>query len=66
MNPECSAAQVVEIVEQTSGVPAPIVRAAVAYWADYTDEIDDFIARAEAAAEAAERRWSREQNLLGA
>lgn len=65
-NPGSSAAEVVEIVEETSGVPAPNVRAAVAYWADYPEEIDDFIARAEATAETAERRWNREQNLLGA
>lgn len=65
-NPDSSAAEVVEIVEETSGVPAAIVRAAVAYWADYPEEIDDIIARAEAIAEAAERRWNREQNLLGA
>lgn len=38
-NPGSSPADVVEIVEETSSVPAPFVRAAVAYWADYNAPI---------------------------
>lgn len=46
------------------GVPARIVRSAVAYYAEFTDEIDA-AARWAAGVEAAERaRWEREQAAL--
>jgi hypothetical protein len=40
------------------------VRAAVTYYAEFQDEIDDRIRRNLAEADAAEARWRREQNLL--
>jgi hypothetical protein len=45
-------------------MPEPLVDAALAYFADYTDEIDELIAeRARLAAEA-EASWHRQRELL--
>ncbi len=41
------------------------VRACVRYYADYSDEIDEWIERAGAVAAREEERWRREQRLLG-
>jgi uncharacterized protein (DUF433 family) len=46
------------------GVPVEKVRAAVRYYAAYRDEVDDFAARATAAAERAEAAWRAEQEIL--
>ncbi len=62
--PAFSADQVVGLVAETSGVPAAGVRAAIAYWADYPDEIDARVARADDEERQARRRWEREQGLL--
>lgn len=40
------------------------VRAAVGYYAEFPDEIDERIGRNEQEADAAEERWRREQNAL--
>jgi uncharacterized protein (DUF433 family) len=40
------------------------VRAAVRYYAEYRDEIDERIARNVEEADAAERQWRRERNAL--
>ncbi len=46
------------------GMSEPLVDAALAYYADYTDEIDELIAeRARLAAEA-EASWHRQRELL--
>lgn len=46
------------------GVPASKVRAAVRYYATNRDEVDEFAARATAAAERAEAGWRAEQEIL--
>lgn len=46
------------------GLPAERVRAAVRYYAANRDEVDEFAARAIAAAERAEQLWRAEQDLL--
>lgn len=40
------------------------VRAAVGYYAEYRDEVDEQIDRNVAEADAAEQQWRREQNAL--
>ena len=46
------------------GVPLPLVDAALAYYADYTDEIDELLAERTRLAEEAERSWRRQRELL--
>jgi hypothetical protein len=62
--PDLSAEQIMELVSDTSGLPTGMVRAAVAYWADYPDEIDALLDLADASAEQAKTRWRRERELL--
>lgn len=52
------------LVAENTGIPVRLARAAVRYWASYAEEIDDGIAAAEAAEEAAEDAWRRERRLL--
>ena len=52
-------------VAETSGVPVPFLRAALAYWGDYPEEVDAFLDRARAEAAQAEAAWDRQQELLG-
>jgi hypothetical protein len=55
---------VLGLVAETSGVPVAMVRAAVAYWGDYPEEVDAFLERARAEAVQARIRWERERELL--
>jgi hypothetical protein len=55
---------IVELVSETSGVPEALIRAAIAYWADYPAEVDALVARADEEEAQARRRWEREQGLL--
>ena len=57
--------EVLAIVAETSGVPMAFIRAALAYWGDYPDEVDAFIDRARAEALQAQAAWQRQQQLLG-
>lgn len=54
-----------DVVAETSGVPVAMLRAALAYWADYPEEVDAFLDRARAEAARAEEAWRRQQELLG-
>src|SRR5947207_13989032 len=45
--PALGSAELVGIVSETSGVPEGLVRAAIAYWADYPAEVDALVARAD-------------------
>src|SRR5579884_1456070 len=54
---------IVELVSETSGVPEALIRAAIAYWADYPAEVDALVARADEEEAKARRRWEREQGL---
>jgi hypothetical protein len=56
---------VLSVVAETSGVPIPLLRAALAYWGDYPGEVDAFLDRARAEAAQAEAAWRRQQELLG-
>ena len=53
-----------EIAERT-GLTVDQVRVALGYYADYTEEVRDWIRRVEEEAERAESRWRRGQALLG-
>jgi hypothetical protein len=63
--PEVAADEVLAVVAETSGVPMPFVRAALAYWGDYPEEVDAFLGRARAEAAQAQAAWERQQELLG-
>ena len=52
-------------VAETSGVPMPFLRAALAYWGDFPEEVDAFLDRAATEAVQAQAAWQRQQDLLG-
>lgn len=53
-----------EAAADWAGLTSAQVRIAVAYYADFRDEIDERIRRNIEEADAAEKRWRREQNAL--
>lgn len=64
--------EVVETVRQNASIedaadyldlPVQKVQACMGYYADYTDEIDDWIARVHEVAEREQARWLRQQQL---
>ena len=63
--PELTGDEALVVVAETSGVPVPFLRAALAYWGDYPDEVDAFLERARAEAVQAQAAWERQQGLLG-
>jgi hypothetical protein len=63
--PELAGDAVLTVVAETSGVPVPFLRAALAYWGDYPEEVDAFLDRSRAEAVQAQAAWERQQELLG-
>lgn len=63
--PQLAAEEVVTLVAETTGLTSELVRAAVAYWSDFADEVDALIELADAAEVRAQERWARERDLLG-
>lgn len=63
--PELAGDEVLAVVAETSGVHMPFLRASLAYWGDYPEEVDAFLDRARAEAEQAQVAWERQQDLLG-
>jgi hypothetical protein len=63
--PELAGDEALAVVAETSGVPTPFLRAALAYWGDYPEEVDAFLDRARAEAVQAQTAWERQQELLG-
>lgn len=63
--PELDADALLQMVSDSSGVAARLVRAAIDYWTAFPREIDEWIDRADAEADEAEQRWRREQAVLG-
>ncbi len=54
-------------VEEAAGylcIPVEQVEAALRYYADFKDEVDEWIARADAIAERERERWQRRQSAL--
>ena len=64
-DPALAGDEVLEVVAETSGMPMPFLRAALAYWGDYPEEVDASIDRARAEAAQARAGWERQQELLG-
>jgi hypothetical protein len=62
--PDMSGDEVIALVNETSGVAISLIRAALAYWADYREEINALIEQNERAALQARRRWEHERELL--
>ena len=44
-DPALAGDEVLGVVAETSGVPMPFLRAALAYWGDYPEEVDAFLDR---------------------
>ena len=63
--PALAGDEVLEVAAETSGTPVPFTRAALAYWSDYPEEVDDLLDRARAEAAQAQAAWERQQGLLG-
>jgi predicted transcriptional regulator len=63
-SPEVSAEDMLNLLEQSTGLTRRDLRAALRYYAEFTDEIDAWIASNEAIAERLEALWRREQVLL--
>jgi hypothetical protein len=63
--PELTGDEALTAVTDSSGVPLPFLRAALAYWGDYPEEVDAFVDRARAEAAQAQAAWERQQELLG-
>ena len=64
-DPALTGDEALAVVAETSGVPMPFLRAALAYWGDYPGEVDAFLDRARAEADQARAAWERQQELLG-
>lgn len=62
--PDLDGDEVLELVSHNSGVPLRLVRAALAYWAEFPDEVDAEIARAEEAERSLVEGLSRQRELL--
>jgi hypothetical protein len=63
--PELAGDEALAVVAETSGLPMTFLRAALAYWGDYPQEVDAFLDRARAEAVQAQAAWERQQDLLG-
>ena len=63
--PELTGDEVLAAVAETAGVPVPFLRAALAYWGDYPEEVNAFLDRARTEAGQAQAAWERQQELLG-
>lgn len=63
--PELAGDEVLAVVAESSGVPMPFLRAALAYWGAFPEEADAFLDRARAEAAQARASWERQQELLG-
>ena len=63
--PALAGDEVLAVVAETTGVPVTFLRAALAYWGDFPEEVDAFLDRARAEAVQAQAAWERQQELLG-
>lgn len=64
LNVEARGQAVIAVVAEDMALTTAQVSSAVAYYADYQAEIDEWIARNAALAERAEQAWLREQAIL--
>ncbi len=63
-SPDASGEAMLELLEQSTGLPRRDLRAALRYYAEFTDEVDAWIASNDALAARLEALWRREQELL--
>jgi hypothetical protein len=63
--PALAGDEVLAAAAETSGTPVPFIRAALAYWSDYPEEVDALLHRVHAEAVQAQAAWERQQGLLG-
>lgn len=64
--PRLTAAELLHLVQENTGMPLPAIRVALGYYGAFSDEIDALIAAAEAAETEAEEASARTQRLLDA
>jgi len=64
-DPELGPGDVLALVADNAGLPAPAVRVAVLYYGDYPDEIDQQVRDARDAQTSAEQALLRTSGLLG-
>lgn len=64
-DPELTGDDALTVVAETSGITLPFLRAALAYWGEYPDEVESFLDRARTEAAQARAAWERQQALLG-
>lgn len=62
--PSFDADEVLALVSDNAGVPAPLVHGAITYWAAFPAEVDALIARADEEEAQARQSWEREHDLL--
>lgn len=62
--PEPSRDDLLDDVAENSGVPRRLIDLAIEYWSAYPDEIESRISANERAAEEAEERWRRQNEML--
>lgn len=63
-SPDSKGDAMLELLEHSTGLARRDLRAALGYYAEFTDEIDAWIASNEALAARSEALWRREQELL--
>lgn len=64
--PGLAATEALDLVSENTGVPHRMLEVAIAYYADYPDEIDTLIKSADQAEQSAELTEQRRRGLLGA
>lgn len=62
--PVLEADDVLALVADSTGVAVPLIQASIAYWADFSAEIDELIERAAKEEARGRQRWEREHGLL--
>lgn len=62
--PDLNSDELLAMVTDNTGVPLRLLSTAIRYWASYPEEVDEEIAAADAAEDAGEQAWRREQQLL--
>lgn len=62
--PEAVGEEMLDLLEYATGLPRRDLRAALRYYAEFTDEIDAWISSNDALADRLEGLWRREQELL--
>jgi len=62
--PDLAEGDLLEMVAENSGLPVRLVRAAVAYWADYPDEVDALVEHDARVQSQMSTAWERTSTLF--